>query len=66
MSVRVVAKVGVDDLLDQLANEDYETLFKLVVDLDLRVADWDFTKQLIEYFKKEEEKHIVEMGQVDP
>lgn len=44
-------KVNLTHLVSQMSSEiDNDTLFELVKDLDLAVAEWDFTVKLRDYF----------------
>ena len=67
-AISISADVRLDDLAERLSYVDNDDLFDLIVLLDERVADWDFTKRLAEHFKAEEQKYEdeAEMGEVQP
>ena len=61
--ITVVTDVDLDSLIDDMIFQlCYEHLAEFVIDLDLMVADWDFTEMLYQHFKaqhkifKEEKK----------
>jgi len=67
-TISIGAEVSLDDLLDHLHYVDNDDLFELIVRLDERVADWDFTKRLAAHFKAEEAKYEADVGtgEVEP
>jgi len=60
--ILVSADVDVETVVDCIVEEPYDTIFKVIVDLDNRVADWDFTKRLAEHFKAEMAKYELDVG----
>lgn len=50
------------NLVEYLAdNYTHDELLELLVKLDLRVADWDFTRMVHKHFKKEMKEYKREM-----
>lgn len=55
--MKVKITIDTDDIINQIWQEDNNTLIQFVKDLDAKVGDMDFTKALYEYFKKERERY---------
>ena len=57
MNIRLNSSVDTDDLIGVLVEQlTREQLFTLIKDIDLTVADWDFTDDLVDYFNAEKLK----------
>lgn len=53
ISFMVPLSLSIDDITDALFFRDQDDLFDFICALDLKVADYDFTKRLRDYFIKE-------------
>jgi hypothetical protein len=60
--INQLVAISTDDLVDALADEmTREELFEFIKRIDLAVADWDFTNDLISYFKEQEKVYVDEV-----
>jgi regulator of sirC expression with transglutaminase-like and TPR domain len=60
--INQLVAISTDDLVDTLADEmTREELFEFIKRIDLAVADWDFTNDLISYFKEQEKVYVNEV-----
>jgi len=50
------SEISLDDLAEEIKSLDDESIFELIKSIDLQVADYDFTKNLRDYFVKEMKK----------
>lgn len=50
------SEINLDDLVEEIVTLDDESIFNLIKTIDLQVADYDFTKNLRDYFVKEMKK----------
>ena len=58
LEILVRHRTTVQDLLDDITlSTDGDVLFVLVASIDEAVADWNFTEQCFEHFKKLMEEH---------
>jgi len=52
-----IENIDIELFARDICNElDDNALTKLITDIDLNIAEWDFTKKLYNYFKKEMKK----------
>lgn len=56
-TVEILATLSLEDLVDRLTDQlTDEELFTLIRDIDITVADYDFTKRLRDHFVAEIDK----------
>ena len=64
-NINLNANINLFDILDSLSSDlDYEELLDFIKELDLKIADWDFTEQLYNYFKKQHEIFLEEEAEI--
>jgi hypothetical protein len=63
--VRMEVEFNIDDLIEELAFADHKTVLALVTRLDARMADWSFTMQLAEHFRRLGEEYEREVVGLD-
>lgn len=64
--MRVNVDIPNDDIIDALSEEnDHEKLLDIIKNLDLRVGDWAFTKNIAVHFVQEMKKGLDECGLYD-
>ena len=57
MKIRCVETIETDDFMELMVSQmDREQLLQFIKELDLMVADWDFTDKLIDHFNNEKKK----------
>ena len=54
LTVEVSSESLVESMID---DADHDALIELIKDIDLRIADWDFTLKLCDYFAKQRETY---------
>lgn len=47
------SEINLDDLVEEIATLDDESIFELIKSIDSQVAEYNFTKKLRDYFVKE-------------
>ena len=57
-TIRPTVQVELDELVEEINQEDPNTCFDFIVELDRGRADFDFTKRLYLYFKEEYEREL--------
>lgn len=50
------SEIALDDLVEEICDLDDESIIDFIKSIDLRVADYDFTKTMRDYFVKEMKK----------
>ena len=53
---RLTVEFPVCDLVEAILGLDNDTIFEVIKDIDMGVADYDFTNRLAKYFKEEIKK----------
>lgn len=57
MKINTIAEVEISDLVEALTGQlSKEDLCHLVTEIDACVADWDFTRNMADYFNREIDK----------
>lgn len=57
----IYSDIEVNDIISNICDQlNHEELFEVIKNIDLTVADWDFTETLFKYFKCEYEKLLEE------
>ena len=54
LTVEVSSESLVESMID---DADHDALIELIKDIDLRIADWDFTLKLCDYFANQRETY---------